>query len=102
MPSRQATGRQPQVGHGLETEMLSVVLGAILGTFASLAIAHFYYSRSTRDLKAEVNDLREQLAALRLISVELQDSTEAIARSTEITKRHVVAGTIDDPEFPYK
>ena len=82
--------------------MLSVVFGAILGTIASLAIAHFYYARSTKDLKTEVSALREQLTALRIMTVELQDAASAIAEATDVTRRRVVAGTIDDPDFRYK
>ncbi|MGE0865037.1 MAG: hypothetical protein AB7P34_14160 [Vicinamibacterales bacterium] len=82
--------------------MLSVILGAILGTAASLAIAHFYYSRSTRDLKAEVDGLREPLATLRSLTQDLQAAVEAIQADTHLTKKHAVANTPDDPEFPYK
>lgn len=82
--------------------MLGVVLGAILGTAASLAIAHVYYRRSTRDLETQVAALRNEITRLQAMSHELQEAADVIQNDLEVTKRHVVAGTPDEPGWPHK
>ncbi|MGA2300222.1 MAG: hypothetical protein ABSG77_05960 [Candidatus Acidiferrum sp.] len=82
--------------------MFEIILGAILGTLTSLIIAHVYYRRSTRDLEHEVDALRKELVNLKAMSQELQEAADSILESTEVTKKHVVVGTLDDPEYPYK
>jgi len=83
-------------------DMFEIILGAILGTLTSLIIAHVYYRRSTRDLEHEVDALRKELVNLKAMSQELQEAADSILESTEVTKKHVVVGTLDDPEYPYK
>jgi hypothetical protein len=82
--------------------MIDIILGAILGTITSVVIVHFYYRRSTQDLEREVDDLRKELQNLKSMSRELQDVADMIIANSEVTKKHVVAGTPDDPEYPYK
>ena len=82
--------------------MFDIILGAILGTLTSLIIAHFYYRRSTQDLEREVDDLRKELANLKSTSQQLQETADSILASAELTKKHVIIGTPDDPKYPYK
>ena len=82
--------------------MLETILGAILGTITSVIITHTYYRRASQDLRAEVDALRGALTRLTDISSELQGYSEEILKTSELTKKHVVQGTTDDPEYPYK
>ena len=52
--------------------MIDIVAGAILGTITSAVIAHLYYHRSTRDLDAQVDELRKDITSLESMSRELQ------------------------------
>ena len=82
--------------------MLETILGAILGTITSVIITHIYYRRSSQELRAEVDALRAELTKLTNISNELQGYSEEILKTSELTKKHIVQGTPDDPEYPYK
>lgn len=82
--------------------MSQLILGAILGATVSSIIAHFYYRRSSQDLQRQTDALRRKLANLESIIEELQEATGSIWESTEMVKKHVVAGTPDDSEWPYK
>jgi hypothetical protein len=86
----------------LEFDMFEIILGAILGTVTALIIAHFYYRRSTQDLEREVDDLRKELANLKTMNQDLQGAADSTLESAEVIKKHVVYGTPDDPEYPYK
>ena len=78
------------------------ILAGVLGAVATWLVAHLYYARSTNDLKREVETLREKLTSLESATQALQNATEVMQKTSDRMFRHVVAGTPDDPEFPYK
>ena len=82
--------------------MLEFILGAVLGTFGSLAITHIYYRRSSRELEESIVVLKSEIKSLQSITIELQDATSAISSDTNVIRKHAVAGTSDDAEYPYK
>ena len=82
--------------------MFELIVGSMLGAICSIAITHVYYKLSSRDLNDVVQKLTSELEVLRGDSEELRQATSDIFALTSITKRHVVAGTQDDPDFPYK
>ena len=75
--------------------MWNTILGSIIGALTSLIITHFYYKKAG-------SELDEQTKMLGKIVNDSQELLESIAKDSEIIRKHSVAGTIDDPEFPYK
>ncbi len=82
--------------------MIEIVIGAVIGAVVSLIIAEIYHRRASKETSRELDNLSA-------LNVEISETLEhavsiigASAESTELVKRHVVAGTLDDPEFPYK
>lgn len=82
--------------------MLELILGAILGTIGSLAIAHLYYRRSSRELEVSIESLNSELGTLRELTTELRGTVSLVADDTAMVRKHAVVGTADDPGYPYK
>jgi hypothetical protein len=82
--------------------MLELILGAILGTIGSLAIAHLYYRRSSHELEASIASLNSELEALRGLTAELRGTVLLVAGDTAMVRKHAVAGPSDDSDYPYK
>lgn len=81
---------------------METILAGALGVVATWLVAHLYYARSTKDLKRQVETLREKLTSLESATQALRDATEVIQDTSDVIRRHVAAGTPDDPDFPYK
>lgn len=82
--------------------MLELIIGAVLGSIGSLVIAHFYYRKSSHDLEGSIVLLKREIEYLRNVTRELQDASHMISSDTEIIRKRVVLGTLEDPEYPYK
>jgi hypothetical protein len=82
--------------------MIELIVGAILGTIGSLVITHIYYRKSSHELEVSITVLKSEIEVLQSITKELQEGASVISSDTEIIRRHAVAGTPDDPEYPYK
>ncbi|MGL0931707.1 hypothetical protein ACSTDZ_21950 [Vibrio vulnificus] len=82
--------------------MFDLVFGAVIGAIVSLVIAEVYHRRASKQTAKEL----EKLSNLNIeISNTLESAIAIIsesAESTELIKQHAVAGTSDDPEYPYK
>lgn len=82
--------------------MLDIIIGAIIGAIVSLIIAETYHRRASKETAKEL----EKLSNLNTeISSTLGNAIAVIsetAETTELIKQHAVAGTPDDPDYPYK
>ncbi len=61
--------------------MVETIVGAIFGTVASVVISQIYYYRSSKDLREELDTLRDELSKLGEINNQLEDYVKEIARS---------------------
>lgn len=75
--------------------MFDLITGCVIGALASLVIAHAYYKRASRDLNIAISKLQN-------LADEIKHTSDEIYNDVNISKKHIVRGTIDDPEFPYK
>lgn len=82
--------------------MLELAIGAVIGTIVSLLIAELYHRRSSRSLNALISALAEKNAELGKTLAELQEWQEQHFDDLQMIRKHAVAGTTDDPEWPYK
>ena len=82
--------------------MFEIVIGAVIGTVVSVAIAEIYHRKASKGTLKEL----DKLSSLnKQISSTLEDAITVIGHSaedTKVIKKHAVLGTPDDPEFPYK
>ena len=53
-------------------------------------------------MEREVDDLLKELINLKSMNRELQDAADLLVKNSELTKKHIVAGTPDDPGYTYK
>lgn len=82
--------------------MLELITGAAIGAIVSIAIAEIYHRRASKETQKEINNLKILAKELQETINETKESSQYIAEQTELVKKHVVAGTSDDPDFPYK
>lgn len=85
----------------METIIITSVSILISGLL-SLLITHRYYKRATKDLEIETNRLREMNTELAENIKNLEELSVDIWENSELTKKHAVHNTIDDPEYPNK
>ena len=78
------------------------VLLILLGGIITLVVAHLYYKQATKDLKKEVTKLQDFNDSIQKLLVSLDEIVNWIYEDASITKEHVVKGTPDDPDYPYK
>jgi len=82
--------------------LIEIVIGSVIGAIVSLIIAELYHRRASKETAKEM----DRLASLNSeISETLDNATsliESSSESTETIKKHAIAGTPDDPEYPYK
>jgi len=82
--------------------MIELVIGAALGALVSLAIAEVYHRRSSRDLNQLIARLQEKSDKLGEMITNLEGWHELHYDDLQTIRKHAVAGTPDDPEYPYK
>jgi gas vesicle protein len=82
--------------------MIETVIGAVIGAVVSLLIAELYHRRSSRDLNALVTKMEEKNATLGEMLANLEKWQEIHYEDIQIIRKHAVAGTKDDPAYPYK
>lgn len=82
--------------------MVEIIIGSIIGALVSLIIAEIYHRRASKGLQNEIELLEGANKKLLKTLDEVIDSQESIAEKTEVIHDHTVAGTPDDPDYPYK
>jgi gas vesicle protein len=82
--------------------MIELIIGAVIGTLVSIAIAEVYHRRSSKGLREEIDSLRDANKSLSESVEELNSAAQYSVELGEIIRKHAVAGTPDDPDFPYK
>jgi len=82
--------------------MIGIIIGAVIGAVISVTIAERYHRRSSAGLRKEIERLEASNEAMRQSINDLDELTSKIGEDTEVTKRHTVAGTPDDPDYPHK
>lgn len=82
--------------------MIEIVIGAVIGTVVSVSIAEVYHRRSSRAMNALIARLEEKNQKLGEMLTNLDEWQEQHFDDLQMIRKHSVAGTTDDPEFPYK
>jgi len=82
--------------------MIKIIMGAVIGALVSFAIAEVYHRRSRKGLQKEIDSLRDANQSLSESLEEINSAAQYSADLSEIIRKHAVAGTPDDPDFPYK
>ena len=82
--------------------MIKMLIGAAFGALGSWVVAEIYHRRSRREMENELEQLNSENARLSEALAEMRASQEAVATRTETIHKHAVAGTPDDPDYPYK
>lgn len=82
--------------------MIEIIIGAVIGAVVSLAIAETYHRRSSRETKKELDRLAKLNDSISAELDEVSSLVGSVRESSELIQKHVVAGTSDDPEYPYK
>lgn len=83
----------------LENEIL---VGALISLIITLIIAHIYFKKSSKDLSIQIEKLEIENQNLKDMILELRIFVDNLLDESSIIKNHIVHGTIDDPEYPYK
>lgn len=82
--------------------MIELVTGAALGALVSLMIAEVYHRCSSRDLNEIIEGLQGKSSTLGEMIANLEDWHELHYDDLQMIRKHLVIGTPDDPEYPYK
>ena len=82
--------------------MIELVLGAAIGALVSVLIAEIYHRRSSRDLNDLIGRLQDKNEKLGEMISNLESWHELHSDDLQTIRKHSVAGTPDDPEYPYK
>jgi hypothetical protein len=82
--------------------MIETIIGAIIGAAVTLIISELYYKRSSKDLNKQVVSLESKVTRLDSLIHNLEEWQKVHFDSLQTIKKHAVAGTIDDPDYPYK
>jgi len=82
--------------------MIELVIGAALGALVSILIAEVYHRRSSRDFNTIIGRLQEKNEKLGKMIANLEGWHELHYEDLQTIRKHSVAGTPDDPEYPYK
>jgi len=82
--------------------VIELIIGSIVGVIVSLTIAEVYHRRASKETKSEIDRLSKLSEELSETLQEVQTILYSSAETTKIVEKHVVAGTSDDPNYPYK
>lgn len=82
--------------------MIEIVIGAVIGTIVSLLIAEVYHRRSSRDMNELIAKLEKKNQKLGEMLTNLDEWQEQHFDDLQMIRKHSVAGTTDDPDYPYK
>jgi gas vesicle protein len=82
--------------------MIELIIGSIVGAIVSLIIAEIYHRRASKETKSEIDRLSKLSEELRKALQNVQIILYSTSENTEIVKKHSVAGTPDDSNYPYK
>lgn len=82
--------------------MIELILGAVIGGIVSLIVSEVYHRRAAKELNDETTKLKKVNAEIVANIDSLLEIQEDISEKTETIFKHSVAGTPDDPDYPYK
>ena len=82
--------------------MIEIVIGSVIGAIVSLIIAELYHRRASKETSKEMDRLASLNSEIRETLDHATSVIEDSSETTETIKKHAVAGTSDDPEYPYK
>ena len=82
--------------------MIELIFGAVLGALVSVLIAEIYHRRSSRDMDELISRLQEKNDHLGEMLDNLEGWQEFHHADLQTIRKHAVAGTTDDPDYPYK
>ena len=82
--------------------MIQLIIGAFVGAVFSLVIAEAYHRRASRSLKEKIDRLEELNKSMAESLNFLEEMSLKIGEDANIARKHSAAGTLDDPDYPYK
>ena len=82
--------------------MIEMIIGAFIGAVISLVIAEVYHRRSSRSMNDQILRLEEKNIHLGKMLDNLEEWQKQHFEDLQMIRKHSVAGTPDDPNFPYK
>ncbi|MGR5239147.1 hypothetical protein [Vibrio alfacsensis] len=89
--------------------IILMAVGALIGALISWGIAHRYHQKASIEFDDQISSLTEQINSLSELNKSLSKSVEELiavsnftAEKAEIIEEHALAGTSDDPNWPYK
>lgn len=82
--------------------MIELVIGSVIGAIVSLLVAELYHRRASKETAKEMDRLAKLNSEIRETLDHATSMIEVSSKSTETIKKHAIAGTPDDPEYPYK
>lgn len=83
-------------------EILLMLAGAIIGALVSWSIANRFHKKASAEFQIQINEISKLNQDMAKTVSELIEISHTTAEMAEKIEAHVVAGTPDDPEFPYK
>lgn len=83
-------------------EIILMIAGAIIGAGVSWLIAHRFHNKAGKELEVQIGIIKELNTSIAESVRELADISSFTAEKAEMLEKHAVAGTSDDPNFPYK
>ena len=82
--------------------MIELIIGVVIGAIISVTIAEIYHRRSSASLRAEIQRLESANDTTNQSIEDMGELASKIGNDVEMTKRHTVSGTSNDPRYPYK
>ena len=79
-----------------------MIYGAVIGAIISIIIAELYHRRASRETQKEIDCLKKLSSELKESLEEVKETSFYTANVTDKVKEHIVRGTPDDPNYPYK
>ncbi|WP_143026639.1 hypothetical protein [Ferrimonas sediminum] len=83
-------------------EVILMIIGALIGAVISWSIAHKYHKKASDEFQVQIDAITQLNKDLAQSVGELIDVSNFTAEKAEMIEKHAVAGTSDDPNYPYK
>lgn len=83
-------------------EVILMIVGALIGAVISWSIAHRYHKKASDELQIQIDAITRLNKELAKSVNKLIDVSNLTAEKAEMIEKHAVAGTSDDPNYPYK
>lgn len=83
-------------------EVVLMIVGALISALISWSIAHKYHKKASHEFQIQIDAITQLNKDLAQSIGELIEVSNCIAEKTKMIEKYAVAGTSDDPNYPYK